>query len=87
MPLDDAQMNAASRMQQTFQSQYQQSNIDRQRLAARVAFQQWLPQQAQQQQVLQQQQLQQQQQVSQNRHSPAELVRELQRFSGKKKKC
>ena len=75
MPLDDAQMKAASQMQQTFQSQYQQSNIDRQQqkrlLAAAAALQQ--PQQQQQQQ-----------QQQQNRHSTAELVRQLQqRFSGK----
>ena len=69
-----AQMNAVSQMQQTFQSQYQQSNIDRQQqkrlLAAAAALQQ--PQQQQQQQ-----------QQQQNRHSTAELVRQLQRFSGK----
>ena len=73
----DAQINAVSQMQQAFQSQYQQSNIDRQQQQQRLIA-------AAAAAALQQQQ--QQQQVSQNRHSAAELVRQLQiRFSGKKK--
>ena len=75
-----AQINAVSQMQQTFQSQYQQSNIDRQQ-------QQTLPAAAAAAAAaaaLQQQQ-QQQQQVPRNRHLTAELVRQIQRLTGKKK--